>query len=107
MSGWRLQEYLCKRGHRTELLRKRDRVPKTTRCDCGARAERVISAIKTKTVLCTAVNRGKSDPPPHHLAMDSVGVVGETRTEHEWSEGRKKKWREFDRKRRRARGAPI
>jgi hypothetical protein len=93
-------EYLCPDGHRTESLEKRSRKSKTVPCLCGLPAKRTISAVAGKTVWGSAAVRGKSDPPPHGLAMDAVGRVGESVTKAEWKAERSKKWREFDRRRR-------
>lgn len=102
-----MTEYVCRCGHRTESLEVRGNVSASVACEaCGGKARRCISAVKHKTVWASAANRGKSDPPPCPTAMDTR-TIGEGQSVSEWREGRKNVWRDYDRQRRRAKGAPI
>lgn len=100
-------EYVCPSGHRTERLVKRSRPPRSVPCEsCGGKAKRCISAVRHKTVWGSAANRGKSDPPPCPTAMDTRSIA-EGQSVDEWRAGRQKVWQEHDRKKRRAKGAPV
>ncbi len=102
-----LLEYVCDGGHRTESLEKRAKPAKTIACEtCGAKAVRGISAVKHKTCWAAAGAKGLPEQPPSPTATNAIPYA-EGMPRRQWKAERAKIWRDHDRKKRRARGAPI
>lgn len=93
-----LVEYLCGTCKvRDESLESRP-APRRRACrteGCRGRAQRVISAVRYKTVYASAVTRAKSDPLPGPLAMDTR-ELGEGRPKADWKKERRRLWKERD-----------
>lgn len=103
--GWFLAEYDCAPCMvRFEALVERP-PPAAQECAlCGRLANRVISAAHVGANKVSAVSMGKSDSPPAPTATDTT-ALGEGMPVKEWKRGRRKLWREYDRKRRRGSGS--
>lgn len=71
---WVMLDYLCGAcGLRTESLELRGCPPIAIKCECGAYAERTISAVKSGTVWASAVTRGPAqERPPGALSTRSL-----------------------------------
>jgi hypothetical protein len=65
---------------------------------CGQASERIDSAPAVHTQFVVSVTRGKDDPKPHHLAMDTRSI-SEGQTHADWKKDRAKLW-ERERQRR-------
>lgn len=69
---------------------------------CGLPSPWSPSAVFGRMQEVTAT-RGKSDPKPHPMAMDTM-ELGEGRSYNDWKKERRKRWREHDYKRRKDEG---
>lgn len=82
-----------------------ERVPdpgESTPCPlCGAVAARVASSPAVHTKYVVSVTRGKPEPKPHHMSMDTRSL-GEGQGYDEWRAARRAKWAEHDRRERKA-----
>lgn len=100
-----LVEFSCPACGRFESLVHRP-APPSVKHDCGEVAGRAISAVKSKTCWASAATRGKPDPAPRPTATDTI-PLGEGMPRRDWKEARRKVWRDHDRIKRRAKGAPV
>lgn len=105
--SWFLIEYICVAGHRSESLEERARPSRIIPCEtCNTPAVRCISAVKSRTVWACAGAKGKPDPAPCPTATNTI-PMGEGQSRKAWKADRAKIWRDYDRARRRAKGAPV
>ncbi len=91
--SWRLQEYACDRGTRSESLEPAAALPEWVVCGCcGGRAERAISAVRTKTVWGAAASTGSSEPPAPG-AIDTRPLADRVVQTGQWRSGRREQLR--------------
>lgn len=85
--SWLLVEFACDCGNRYESLEPRGNVACWQPCPCGGKAERAISAVKSKTVWAS-VSQGKSDSPPTPMDCDTRAIA-DGQGVGAWRRGRK------------------
>ena len=90
-----MAEYLCPTCGRVESLETRP-APKWITHDCGSKAEACISATHFKTCYAT-VTRGKSDPPPSPMALNTEPLASGMKRS-EFRKKRREMWRDHDRR---------
>lgn len=73
--------------------------------ECGAASERTLSTNLVTTVCPYSFVRGKSDPPPNPMVMDTRPLA-EGMPLKEWRKKNRAKWRGYDRDQDRKKGAP-
>src|SRR5215208_6313547 len=90
--GWMLAEYVCESGdcerYRFEELQSSPAPAQHPCPDCGAPADRAISAPKPKTQW-GVVQRGKSEEKPHPLAQDT-SALADGMSMNDWRAQRRK-----------------
>jgi len=99
--SYTLRDYLCAVcGPFEELVERIDgRPPAEVPCaTCAAPAELTVSAPAVHTLHTVGVNRGRNDPKPHHMSMDTRPLA-EGQPLSEWKAERAKLWNEDRRKR--------
>jgi hypothetical protein len=66
--------------------------------ECGAASDRTLTQnVLTRMALTIESGRGRSDPPPSKLAMDTRPLFERKETAREYRRRRRKLWRDHDR----------
>jgi len=98
LTGSKMAEYECADHGRFDAWVSRNDTPDEVPCsECGSPSPWVISAPLFKPQLACAAVKGKSDPVPHAMALDTR-ELGDGMPLAQWQKKRAAQWREHDRK---------